>query len=45
VAICETSFVEPALACFGGTTRMSQIRNGDSLHLRRTVQIDWRVAT
>jgi hypothetical protein len=39
------SFLEPALACFGVTTRMSQLRNGDSLHLRRAVQIDWRVAT
>jgi hypothetical protein len=28
-----------------GTTRMSQLRNGDSLHVRRAVQIDWRVAT
>jgi hypothetical protein len=33
------------LACFGGTTRMSQIGNADSLRLRHVVQIDWRVAT
>jgi hypothetical protein len=45
VSICESSSVEPRLACFGGRTRMSQIRNEDSLHLRRAVQINWRVTT
>jgi hypothetical protein len=45
VAICESGSVEPRLACFGGRTRMSQIRNEDSLHLRRAVQINWRVTT
>ena len=45
LAICETSSAEPAPACLGGTTRMSPIGNGDSLYLRRIVQIDRRVAT
>ena len=29
----------------GSSARMSQIRSEDSLHLRRAVQINWRVTT